>query len=97
MGRKEQVQARLPKNHHDRLTTYRDEHELSNSEAVRQLVVAGLDAKGVRRESDEPDDSDDRDGRDEPDGLVHRMAQMGAERIGYLALVIGAFGIGTAF
>jgi len=97
MGRKEQVQARLPKNHYDRLATFRDDRDLSNSEAVRQLIVAGLDAKGVGRQSDQPDDSEQPDDTEQPDGLVHRMAQMGADRIGYIALVIGAFGIGTMF
>lgn len=44
---KEQVGTRLPADQYDRLEEYREERGISKSEAVRRLIVAGLDQQSL--------------------------------------------------
>lgn len=83
MPRKPQVQTRLPANINERFEEYQEDNDLTQADAARQLITAGL------VHVDGPA------GFGQSDGEVHRMKQMGAYRIAYLALLIGSFGVGT--
>lgn len=43
MGRKPQIQSRVDNRTQERIESFREQHDLSQSDAVRQLVRAGLD------------------------------------------------------
>jgi len=104
MGRKDRYQTRLDADHAERVDQYRDDHDLTQAEAVRRLILTGLDiedgtatvpADEIRRDLDElrdeltDDEDDDRD--DDPQVAVYR--QMGAKRIGSLGIAVGVVGI----
>lgn len=72
---RDRYQTRLPTDDADRLDDYADHHDISESEAVRRLIRAGLEA--------ESKDDDDR-------GEVQRAAQV-ATLVSTVLLAIFAF------
>jgi predicted phage tail protein len=103
MGRKDRYQTRLDADHAERVDQYRDDHDLTQAEAVRRLILTGLDiedgtatvpADEIRRDLDELRDelTDDRDD-DRDDGTVTVYGQMGGKRLGSLGIAVGVVGI----
>jgi predicted phage tail protein len=103
MGRKDRYQTRLDADHAERVDQYRDDHDLTQAEAVRRLILTGLDiedgtatvpADEIRRDLDELRDelTDDRDD-DRDDGTVTVYGQMAGKRLGSLGIAVGVVGI----
>jgi predicted phage tail protein len=107
MGRKDRYQTRLDADHAERVDQYRDDHDLTQAEAVRRLILTGLDveegnatvpADEIRRDLDElrdeladNHDDEDDDRDDGPQVAVYR--QMGGKRLGSLGIAAGVVGI----
>lgn len=96
MPQKKRFQTRLDPDVGEQVTTFADDHDITESEALRRLIKRGLDA-------DEPDVDEIRrdlqqiqaelaDDRDD-DHETHAMHQMGAKRIGSFAAGLGAVGL----
>lgn len=100
MVERQRYQTRLSPDRADRVDDYAAENDLTQSEAVRRLIVAGLDA------TDEPTTdeiaADLRDLRQEIEAdrdhreRTHEMHQMGARKIGALALGLAAVALAVA-
>jgi hypothetical protein len=52
MGR-ERIQTRADGDTVDQIENYREDHDVSNSEAMRRLIRRGLEAEGYRGETDD--------------------------------------------
>lgn len=52
MGR-ERIQTRADGDTVDQIENYREDHDVSNSEAMRRLIRRGLEAEGYRGEADD--------------------------------------------
>lgn len=90
-------QTRLDADHAERVDDYATEHDISQSEAVRRLIVAGLDAETQPTIEDIREDLQEIGEQvTEDEGETHVMGQIPAHVIGYmivalsLGLVIGA-------
>ena len=96
MGR-ERIQTRADSDTVEQIENYRDERDISQSEAVRRLIRKGLRTEGLRAdavssEADVPDDTDSKytieHGDTPDDGTIHTARQNGTLRlIGGIAIL----------
>jgi len=103
MARKDRYQTRLDSDHAERVDQYRDDHDLTQAEAVRRLILTGLDAEEgqatvpadeIRDDLDRLRDelADDQDDGDDDGRQVTVYGQMGGKRLGSLAIAAGSLG-----
>jgi hypothetical protein len=96
MPTKKRFQTRLDPDDADSVESFADDHDITQSEALRRLIQRGLDA------DDSPDAEAIRDDlrdlrreidTDDGETETHRMAQMGATEIGAAAVGFAAVGL----
>jgi len=95
---KSRYQTRLPADQAERVDEYVKNHDISQSEAVRRLILSGLDhedGETVTRAEIQEDLRQLQADNDDGDGDTHIMGQQNATQIAYYALLIIAFILGN--
>lgn len=67
---RDRVQTRLPADRYEAVTEYRKERDISEAEATRRLIYAGLDAAGEDADEDTDEDAGEDAGGDQLEAVA---------------------------